>query len=145
MTNRVAADYNTYTCRLPSGRGKIAAALSKFSALRERGRHHRFMSRPRFDQPACDQLAQAVREIESQTDAEIVIVVRARSTSYRHADYLCGAILSFLCLLFLLFSPFEFQHYWVAIDVVIFFALGAFISSRTSDTVSRTCTMCPVR
>jgi putative membrane protein len=91
------------------------------------------MSRPRFDQPACDQLAQAVREIESQTDAEIVIVVRARSTSYRHADYLCGAILSFLCLLFLLFSPFEFQHYWVAIDVVIFFALGAFISSRSSS------------
>ncbi len=90
------------------------------------------MSRPRFDQSACDQLAQAVREIESQTDAEIVIVVRARSTTYRHADYLCGAVLAFLTLLFLLFSPFEFRHYWVAIDVVIFFALGAFISSHSS-------------
>jgi putative membrane protein len=90
------------------------------------------MSRPRFDQSACDQLAHAVREIESRTDAEIVIVVRARSTTYRHADYLCGAVLAFLGLLFLLFSPFEFQHYWVAIDVVILFALGAFVSSHSS-------------
>jgi len=90
------------------------------------------MSRPRFDQSACDQLAQAVREIESRTDAEIVIAVRARSADYRHADYLCGAILAFLGLLFLLFSPFEFQHYWVAIDVVILFALGAFVSSHSN-------------
>ena len=90
------------------------------------------MSRPRFDQSACDQLAQAVREIEAQTDAEIVIVVRARSATYRHADYLCGAILAFLGLLFLLFSPFEFQHYWVAIDVVILFALGAYVSSHSN-------------
>lgn len=90
------------------------------------------MSRPRFDQSACDQLAQAVREIESQTDAEIVIVVRARSMTYRHADYLCGAVLAFLGLLFLLFSPFEFHHYWVAIDVVILFALGAFISAHSN-------------
>lgn len=90
------------------------------------------MSRPRFDQSACDQLAQAVREIEGLTDAEIVIVVRARSADYRHADYLCGAVLAFLGLLFLLFSPFEFQHYWVAIDVVILFAAGAFVSSHSS-------------
>jgi putative membrane protein len=89
------------------------------------------MSRPRFDQSACDQLAQAVRKIESQTDAEIVIVVRARSTSYRHADYLCGAVLAFLGLLFLLFSPFEFQHYWVAIDVVLLFAAGAYLCSHS--------------
>jgi putative membrane protein len=91
------------------------------------------MSRPRFDQSSCDQLADCVREIETQTDAEIVIAVRARSSSYRHADYLFGAILSFAGLLFLLFSPFEFQHYWVAIDVVLLFALGAFICSRSNS------------
>ena len=90
------------------------------------------MSRPRFNQSACDELADCVREIEAQTDAEIVIAVRARSGSYRHADYLCGAILSFAGLLFLLFSPFEFQHYWVAIDVVLLFALGAYVCSRSS-------------
>jgi len=90
------------------------------------------MSNPRFDQSACDQLAQAVREIETKTDAEIVIVVRARSGSYRHADYLAGFILSFATLLFMLFSPFEFHHYWVAIDVALFFVIGAYISSRSS-------------
>jgi putative membrane protein len=90
------------------------------------------MRRPRFDQSACDELADCVRDIEAQTDAEIVIVVRARSGSYLHADYLCGAILSFAGLLFLLFAPFDFQHYWVAIDVVLLFGLGAYGCSRSS-------------
>jgi putative membrane protein len=90
------------------------------------------MSSPRFNQSACDELADCVREIESRTDAEIVIAVRARSGHYRHADYICGAILAFAGLLFLLFSPFEFKHYWVAIDVVVLFALGAYLSSRSN-------------
>jgi putative membrane protein len=90
------------------------------------------MPRPRFNQSSCDELADCVREIEARTDAEIVIAVRARSGNYRHADYLCGAILAFATLLFLLFAPFDFQHYWVAIDVVIFFALGAYACSRSN-------------
>jgi putative membrane protein len=89
------------------------------------------MSRAQFDQAACDALAQCVKEIEAETDAEIVIAVRARSGSYRHADYLCGALLSFAGLLFLLFSPWTFTHYWVAIDVLLLFALGAYLSSRS--------------
>lgn len=90
------------------------------------------MNRARFDQSACDELSQCVREVETQTDAEIVIVVRARSASYRHADYIFGALVSFATLLFMLFSPFEFSHYWVAIDVALLFILGAYVSSRTS-------------
>ena len=94
------------------------------------------MSNPRFDQSACEQLAQAVREIETQTDAEIVIVVHARSGMYRQADYLWGGILGFATLLFLLFAPFDFTHYWVAIDVVLLSAIGAYVSSR-SNTLRR--------
>ncbi len=90
------------------------------------------MSHARFDQSACDELSQCVREIETKTDAEIVIVVRARSASYRQADYLFGALISFAALLFMLFSPFEFSHYWVAIDVALLFILGAYVSSRGS-------------
>jgi putative membrane protein len=90
------------------------------------------MSRPRFNQSACDELADCVREIEAHTDAEIVIAVRARAGNYRQADYLCGAALAFAGLLFLLFSPFEFKHYWVAIDVLLLFALGAYLSSRSN-------------
>ena len=94
------------------------------------------MSNPRFDQSACDKLADCVREIEKQTDAEIVIVVRARSGSYRHADYLAGTGLAFATLLFMLFSPLDFHHYWVAVDVALLFAVGAYISSR-SNTIRR--------
>lgn len=90
------------------------------------------MRHPRFDQASCDQLALCVREIETKTDAEIVIAVRGRTGTYRHADYLCGAIVGFLTLIFLLFSPFEFNHYWVAIDVVLLFAIGALVCSRSN-------------
>jgi putative membrane protein len=94
------------------------------------------MSRAQFDQAACDKLVQCVKEIEAETDAELVMVVRARSGSYRHADYLVGAIVAFAGLLFLIFSPWVFSHYWVAIDVALLFALGVFVSSR-SDSLRR--------
>ncbi|HEV2912672.1 MAG TPA: hypothetical protein VGX92_05090 [Pyrinomonadaceae bacterium] len=93
-------------------------------------------SSSRFDQSACDRLAECVREIERETDAELVIVVRARSGSYRHADYLAGAIAAYAGLLFQLFAPWTFAHYWVAIDVALLFALGFYVSSR-SDAVRR--------
>jgi putative membrane protein len=89
------------------------------------------MTLPKFDQAACDSLADCVKEIEKTTDAEIVIVVRARSGSYTHADYLFGALLAFWGLLFLLFSPVDFHQYWVAIDVALLFGLGSYLSSRS--------------
>ena len=90
------------------------------------------MPSAKFDQAACEALAQQVREIESNTDAEIVIVVRARSGPYRHADFLCGALLAFAGLLFVLLSPFDFHTYWVPLDVALLFVLGAFVSSRSN-------------
>jgi len=97
------------------------------------------MSRRRFEQTDTDELARTIREIEKSTDAEIVIVVRGRSGSYRHTDYLFGAVLAFLGLLFVLFSPFDFHTYWVPFDVVALFVAGAFISSR-SDAIRRVLT-----
>lgn len=89
------------------------------------------MTSTRIDQAACESLAGCVAEIEKHTDAELVIVVRGRSGSYAHADYLAGALLAFFGLLFLLFSPIEFQHFWVAIDVALLFVLGAFLSAKS--------------
>ena len=85
----------------------------------------------KFDKAASEAISEAVREIESKTDAEVVIVIRGRSGPYRQADYLFGAILAFLGLLFILFSPFNFHTYWVPVDVVVLFAIGAFVCSRT--------------
>ena len=90
------------------------------------------MSRAQFDQAACDTLAQCVKEIEKDTDAELVIVVRARSGNYRHADYLFGALVAFAGLLFLLFLPFDFHQYWVPIDVAALFVIGAYLCSRSN-------------
>ncbi len=97
------------------------------------------MSRTEFDQAASENLAQAVRDIEKETDAEIVIVVRGRSGSYRHADYLFGATLAFIGLLFVLFTPFDFHTYWVPFDVIALFLIGVYVSSR-SDSIRRICT-----
>lgn len=90
------------------------------------------MSRTKFDHAAGEALAQAIRDIEKETDAEIVIAVRARSGIYSHADYLCGAIVALIGLLFVLFSPFEFHTYWVPIDVTLLFIAGAFLSTRSN-------------
>lgn len=89
------------------------------------------MLHARFDDAASEALTHCVREIEKASDVELVLIVRTRSASYRHADYLFAAILSFLGLLFLLFSPFEFHHYWVAIDVALLFVIGVYLSSRS--------------
>ena len=94
------------------------------------------MKRAKFDEAAQETLTDCVKKIETTTDAEVVLVVRARSGSYRHADYLFGALLGFVGLLFLLFSPFDFHQYWVAIDVALLFMLGSFVASR-SNTLRR--------
>lgn len=89
------------------------------------------MSRKRFDKAAGHEIGDAVREIEKQTDAEVVVVVRGRSGSYRQADYLFGAVVAFLGLLFVLFTPFDFHTYWVPFDVIALFLIGCLACSRT--------------
>jgi putative membrane protein len=84
----------------------------------------------KFDKDAGEAIANTVRDIEKETDAEIVIVIRGRSGSYRHADFLCGAILAFIGLLFVLFSPFVIRPLWVPIDVIVLFLIGTFVCSR---------------
>jgi putative membrane protein len=102
------------------------------------------VSRNTFDQAATDALTETIREIEKTTDAEIVVVVRGRSGSYRHADYFCGALLAFAGLLFVLFSPFDFHTYWVPFDVLALFVVGAFVCSRT-DALRRVLTSASFR
>jgi len=90
------------------------------------------MKRAKFDEASRVALTNCVQQIETTSDAEVVLIVRARSGSYRHADYLFGAVLAFVGLLLLLFLPLDFHEYWVPIDVVLLFAVGAFLSSRSN-------------
>jgi putative membrane protein len=88
------------------------------------------MSRAKFDKAAGEAIGAAIREIEANTNAEVVVAVRGRSGSYRHADYIFGAIVALAGLLFVLFSPFDFHTYWIPFDVIALFVAGAFVSSR---------------
>jgi putative membrane protein len=88
--------------------------------------------RPRFDQAAGKALEQAVRDLEKNTTAEVVVVVRGLSGTYRHADYLFGALVALVGLVFILFSPFDIHVYWVPFDVIGLFVVGAFVCSRGS-------------
>ncbi len=90
------------------------------------------MNPAKFDDRARESLTNCVRDIEKATNAELVLMVRARSGAYRHADYLFAALLALAGLLLLLFSPISFHEYWVVIDVVLLFILGALLSSRSN-------------
>jgi len=90
------------------------------------------MSRTKFDDVARVNLTDCVKTIETTTDAEVVLIVRARSGSYRQADYLFASSLAFATLLFLIFAPINFHQYWVPVDVMLVFAIAAFVSSRSN-------------
>ncbi|MEO6392527.1 MAG: hypothetical protein ABIP75_11790 [Pyrinomonadaceae bacterium] len=86
----------------------------------------------KFDKTIRDELAQTIRDIECDCSAELIVAVRARSGSYRHADLTVGAILAMATLIFILYAPFNFEPHWVPIDSVLAFVLGYFISARSN-------------
>ena len=79
-------------------------------------------------------LTDAVRELELCSCAEVVIEIRSRSGSYAHADARFGALVAFVALIVLLFSPWAFRAEWLAVDVAAAWVLGLFLS-RKSDLV----------
>ena len=81
-------------------------------------------------------LTDAVRDIEKRSCAEVVVEVRSRSGSYAHAEGRFAAILAFVALVVLLFSPWPFRAFWVAVDIAAVYGIGLFIARR-SDEVRR--------
>ena len=85
---------------------------------------------------AAAALTDAVRELEACSCAEVVVEVRSRSGSYAHADARFAALLAFLALIALLYSPWPVAPLWVGIDVAVAYLLG-FMIARRSDSVRR--------
>jgi putative membrane protein len=69
-----------------------------------------------------------VREVEADTSAELVVMVRWESGHYRDTDYLVGFALSILTLMGLLYLPHEFPLWLFALDVPVSFAIGSLLS-----------------
>ncbi len=85
---------------------------------------------------ATAELTNAVRELEARSCAELVIEIRGRSGSYAHADARFAAVIAFVALFVLLFSPWPFKPGWVLIDTAVAYAIGWAIARR-SDSVRR--------
>lgn len=92
-----------------------------------RGKRHAF-----YADDARARAVEAVRAIEGQTSAEVVISLRPESDAYVAASYLAGAILGLISLVLLLFLPQEFPLYAFPIDVALAFGIGSFIGRRSS-------------
>lgn len=85
-----------------------------------------------FDDAAKAAVTAAIKRVESQTSAEIVVAVRRQAgVSYRAADVTFGAIVAFASLVLLLFVDKEFATTWIPVDVAITFAVGFFVCRST--------------
>ena len=78
-----------------------------------------------FQDAAKRRAASAVKAVESQTSAEVVIAVRRRSGDYRIVAYHFGFGLWAAVTLYLLVSPRVFSIGAIAIEGLVAFALGA--------------------
>src|SRR5436190_6826238 len=74
-------------------------------------------------------LTDAIARVEDGTSAEVVVVVEPRSGSYRDVDLAVGAGAALATLLALIYSPWQHSELMTVVDVLVFFALGAWISS----------------
>jgi putative membrane protein len=67
----------------------------------------------------------AVREVESETNAEVVVVVRRTSGHYLHADMMGGLALAMAALGVFLYYPEPFEYTYFPLEQLGAFALGA--------------------
>lgn len=66
----------------------------------------------------------AVQAFEAQTSAELVLTVKKQVRSYPEAHLLCGSVLAFGALVFLLFYPMDFDTRMMPVDLLVSFAAG---------------------
>jgi putative membrane protein len=85
-----------------------------------------------FDDAAKAAVSAAIKRIESQTSAEVVVTVRRQAgMSYRGADLGFGGIVALASLALLLFVDKEFATTWIPLDVAVSFTVGAIICRYT--------------
>ena len=82
-----------------------------------------------FTQDAKIKVRDAIKKVELQTSAEVVVAVRRCSDSYRQTDLAFGFALAFATLLLLLFLPRSFAVLAMPIEVLVVFGVGIGVSS----------------
>ena len=82
-----------------------------------------------FADDAKKRAAAAVRAVEAQTSAEIVVAVRRVSGEYRATDYAVGFIAMGVVVAYMLLAPQVFTLGHMALEGVAAFAVGALLSA----------------
>lgn len=85
-----------------------------------------------FGDDARERAAAAVKAVEAQTSAEVVVAVRRVSGDYRATDYHLGFIATALVVGYMLVAPQIFTVGEIALDGVIAFAIGALLSANVA-------------
>jgi len=75
-------------------------------------------------------IARCIADLEQVSQAEIVVVVRLRSGSYRDCDYLFGFTLALFGLAALLFVPWEFHPASFFVPLILLFFIGNRVSQK---------------
>lgn len=92
-----------------------------------------------YEDEAKKRAAGAVKVVEAQTSAEVVVAVRRRSGDYRIAAYYFGFGAVAIVTLYMLVAPQVFSIGAMALDAVIAFVLGALLC-RNVEMLSRALT-----
>jgi putative membrane protein len=73
-------------------------------------------------------VGKAIAEIESQSHAEVVLMVRAHANTYPHYPLAAGIILAFAALSYFRFAPIFFDEWIIYAGTVVAFVLGAVVT-----------------
>jgi len=85
-----------------------------------------------YTDAARKQVTEAVAHVESQTAAELVVVVHRVSSPWREVDLAVGAAAAFGVLLLVLFHPKPIPVVAIPVDVALAFAAGALLCASLS-------------
>ena len=86
----------------------------------------------KFDQPAARRIADAVRDVERRSAAELVVEIRARSGSYAHADARFAALFALISLAVLVYMPLTVPPFAVLLDPIAAWLIGMAIAKRSA-------------
>lgn len=85
----------------------------------------------KFTEEDYEAITRAVEQLEEQTAAELVVVIRPFSGDYRDVAYLFGVVVVWLVLIFILVSSWEIEPYTIPLEIIPFFVVPALLCSVT--------------
>ncbi len=90
------------------------------------------MAKPFLTPESKAALAQAARDVEACSSAELVVAVRPRTGSYLHADLLAGIVAGVASTIVLLVAERTFAPLWFVVDPLVIGVVAAVVASHSA-------------